>query len=96
MSVENEVQQLRERVSELERRLDQVFAHVGLHTDPLPGSKAQTLPPKVRSLITENRVVEAMATYSHESDGARDLSNAEIARVYQEETGQTFDPKRAR
>jgi hypothetical protein len=96
MSVENEVQQLRERVSELERRIDQLFAHVGVEADPLPGSKAATISPKVRSLIADYRIVDAMAAYSRESDGARDLSNADIARVYEEETGQKFDAKRAR
>jgi hypothetical protein len=96
MSVENEVQQLRERVSELERRIDQLFAHVGVKSDPMPGSKAATISPKVRSLIADSRIIDAMAAYSRESDGARDLSNVDIARVYQEETGQPFDPKRAR
>ncbi len=37
-----------------------------------------------------------MAAYSRETDGARHVSNEEIARVYQEETGQRFNPKRAR
>lgn len=96
MSVENEVHQLRERVSELERRMDQLFAHLGVKVERLPGSKAETISPKVRSLIAQYRIVDAMAAYSRESDGARDLSNADIARVYQEGTGQTFDPKRAR
>jgi hypothetical protein len=95
VSVENEVQQLRERVSELERRMDMLFAHQGLEAPPLRGSKAEAISPKVRSLIAENQIVEAM-TASRESDGARDLSNADIARVYQEETGQRFDSKRAR
>ena len=96
MSVENEVHPLRERVSELERRVDQVLAQLGVSADPSPGSKAATTSPKVRSLIAEYRIVDAMAAYSHESDGARDLSTDEIARVFQEETGQKFDPKRAR
>jgi hypothetical protein len=96
MSVENEVQQLRERVSELERRLDLVFQHVGLEGPALPGTKAGQVSPAVRGLIRDNRIIDAMARYSQESDGARDLSNEDIARIFEEETGQRFDPKRAR
>jgi len=96
MSVENEVQQLRERVSELERRLDLVFQHVGLEASALPGTKASEVSPAVRELIRDYRIIDAMARYGQESDGARDLSNADIARIFQEETGQRFEPKRAR
>ena len=96
MSVEIEVHQLRERVSELERRLDLAFQHLGLDASALPGTKASTVSPTVRGLIRDNRIIEAMSRYSQESDGARDLSNEDIARIFQEETGQPFDPKKAR
>ncbi len=96
MSVENEVQQLRARVSELERRLDAVYSHVGLSAAPLPGTKASTVSPEVRGLIAQYRIIEAMSTFARESDGAEDLSNETIAQVFTEETGQPFEAKRAR
>jgi hypothetical protein len=93
---EIEVQQLRERISELERRLDLVFQHLGLEAAALPGTRASTVSPAVRGLIRDYRIIEAMTRYGQESDGARDLSNEEIARIFQEETGRRFDPKKAR
>jgi len=96
MSVENEVQQLRSRVSELERRLDAVYAHIGLSAVPLPGTKAATVSPEVRGLISEYRIVEAMSTFARESDGAEDLSPEMISRIFTEETGKPFEAKRAR
>jgi len=96
MSVENEVQQLRSRVSELERRLDAVYAHIGLSAVPLPGMKAATVSPEVRGLISEYRIVEAMSTFARESDGAEDLSPEMISRIFTEETGKPFEAKRAR
>jgi len=96
MSVENEVYQLRERVSELERRMDMVFGQLGLEAALLPGTKAATISPQVRALIAQYRIIEAMSLYSRESDGAQDLSNEVIARVFQEETGPAFEPRKAR
>jgi hypothetical protein len=96
MSVENEVVQLRERVSELERRMDTVFRQLGLEGGTLPGTKAATISPKVRDLIAHYRIIEAMSAFDAETDGAQDLTREVIARVYQEESGQPFDAKRAR
>jgi hypothetical protein len=96
MSVENEVHQLRERVSELERRLDFMYHHLGIDASALPGTKAGTVSPAVRVLVRDYRIIDAMARYSQESEGARDLSNEEIAQIFQEETGEQFDPKKAR
>lgn len=96
MTVEREVVELRERMSEVEHRLDQVFAHLGLEAPSLPGTKAATVSPEVRALIADYRIIDAMKLYSEESDGARDLDTAQIAAIFKEETGQEFEAKRAR
>ena len=73
-----------------------MFEHVGLEASALPGTRAGVVSPAVRLLIRDYRIIEAVARYSQESDGARDLSNQEIAQIFQEETGEHFDPKKAR
>jgi hypothetical protein len=95
LSIEIEVQQLRIRVSELEARMDRAFAHLGLEADPLPGTKATSASPAVRTLIGQYQIIEAMTLYSRGCDGARDLTTEEVSQIFQAETGQAFEPKRA-
>ena len=83
MSADIEVHRLRERVSEAERRLDQLFAHLGIVAPPLPGTTANAVSAEVRALIVANKIAQARAQYFREAEGAI-LSDELVACVLRE------------